>query len=123
MPQKRFAKIQKAAGMSDIQQRIASIIAHHWTDDASDDLGTAEEQLWLQCECDAKYYRGADEWARHVAGVLVSELGLTSEWGLSQARGTKHVVMSERAAKEKAQRWPESFDAASRYVTAWVPDE
>lgn len=79
--------------MPDIQQRIADILGDEWTDD----IGPAE---WSD-------FKNIQQWADHVAEVLVSELGLTRE----------NRIPEQPEPGERMHHVP-----ASRYVTEWVPE-
>lgn len=56
---------------------------------------------------------------RRMAVVAIEALGLTEEWALQNGI-IKVCPMSKKDALAKAARWPESFDAVSRFVSPWV---
>lgn len=65
-----------------------------------------------------------DEWGPYdddhywpMVDEFMTQASIRREWALT--RGAGQVVMSEAAARDKAERWPESFGVASRYVTQW----
>lgn len=116
--------------MPDLQQRIADLMRTHRFERHSESRD-GYFAWWGHCtgcafESDRRNsnYVGweldmRDDEARHVAEVLVSELGITAEWALTSGGG-RQKTMSERSAREKAKRWPEAFGVASRYVTRWA---
>jgi hypothetical protein len=57
--------------------------------------------------------------AAAVASVLAAELGITEQWGLKSGNNPPNTMKSEALAKDRAQRWPESFTAVYRYTTPW----
>jgi hypothetical protein len=55
-----------------------------------------------------------------LAEAAIEALQLREEWALRNHGANDRVYfMSEEAAKEKAQRWPESFRASCRVVGPW----
>jgi hypothetical protein len=81
--------------VSSIQQRIADLLGDEWTDD----IGWAPYQ-----------FKNIQEWAEHVAEVLVSELGLIRE------HRQEHDKVKTVAGG------CEFLPISHRYVTEWVSE-
>lgn len=78
----------------------------------------ASYNFWYEKQtlgCDT---RGEEE-AAYVAAAVVEALALTEEWAL-QVGANVSRSMSERSARDKAEKWPESFEAICRAVGPWV---